>query len=197
MRDLARPRAAGAGGELGEQLEHVGVDDEPRVLRIVGRGQQVDVVDQRRLGPPQHAELVVDHLVVGRVLDVRDRGLVELAELRGEPPVGRDVDRVGPDVGEVAQAVAQVLLRAGVSTNRYRNSARSTRDQRADPEERDRDLATQPHGPPRDPITAVDRTRAPAPPERAPARGPAGVGFACERGAGWIGCAPTTTSLGV
>jgi len=135
-----------AGGLALAQRQHIGVDDESRLVGVGGRREQVDEVDEVGLGVADRVELVGDALVIVRVLDVGDVVVVELAELGNEALVSGLIDRVGADVGDVlqpaAQLAAELALDEPVEEQREQDA-----EQRADPEEGDGELASEPHVP--------------------------------------------------
>jgi hypothetical protein len=59
-------------GRASLEIEDVGIDDELRAAGNTAGREQVDVVHELRLGASQHAQVVVDHLGIRRVLDTRD-----------------------------------------------------------------------------------------------------------------------------
>ena len=153
-----------AAREPGPQGEHVGVDDESRLVRISGRREQVREVDQVGLGLSDQLQPIGEVLVVGRALDRGDPGIIERPtrlhrELRDQPLVRRAVDQVRADARDGAQSIAKLVAELALHEANQEHREQDA-EQRADPEERDRELASEAHVFTCDSGMILDRLRA-------------------------------------
>ena len=132
--------------QLGVEVEDVGVDYECRVRRIVRRREEIGVLHERRLGRPEQPELGRDGSVILGGLDRGDLGIVVGSSLQlvVEAAVCVNVDFGRSDVRHVEQLAAQFALQL-VLDEPVQKEREQDADQRADQEERNRDLASKTH----------------------------------------------------
>ena len=161
--EMSSPSGSGLPrGDQGVEVHDVGVRDELRVVWIVGRREQIRVVDERRLGRADHLEVRGQLLERRAVLDRVDLSRVRGRELADELLVRRELDLGCADIGHVLQAVAQLLGQLAVDEP-VQHDRDQHADQRADEEEGERELASEPQRPQSLPHRAGPHRRAARP----------------------------------